>query len=177
MLFLFSANTNLLKEMASNNFYLNSDPLLFSNNQYRNTDDQFNEMVRQYNMMQQMNSQNNQNYAKDYVSMLDKTLKECDDFTKETLNSNTEFQKLNSELQEMIQFEILGMVKNKINYNQTAVKNIEAQIELVKKISAEIETEKRKNLNELNDYVKNYSNITFDEYKKKKKTQMNNESK
>lgn len=161
--------------MASNNFYLNSDPLLFSSQQYRN-EDNFNNMMTQYQMMQQqMNKQ--QFIQRDYVDELDKMLKSTDQSCISALNSNAEYQKLNMELQAMIQNEIMSLIKSKLNCNQNAVRNIERQIEILKETNSIVEDEKRKNLNELNDYIKNYSNITFDEYKKKKQQVENNESK
>lgn len=161
--------------MASNNFYLNSDPLLFSNQPYRN-EDNFNNMMAQYQMMQQqMNKQ--QFVQRDYVDELDRVLKSTDQSCISALNGNSEYQRLNMELQSMIQNEIMSLIRNKINCNQNAVRNIERQMEILKETNSMVEDEKRKNLNELNDYVKNYSNITFDEYKKKKQQLENDESK
>lgn len=161
--------------MASNNFYLNSDPLLFSTQPYR-SEDSLNNMMAQYQIMQQqMNKQ--QFVPKDYVDELDRILKSTDQSCLSVLNGNTEYQRLNIELQAMIQNEIMSLIKNKINCNQNAVRNIERQMEILKETNSIVEDEKRRNLNELNDYIKNYSNITFDEYKKKKQQLDNDESK
>lgn len=62
--------------MASNNFYLNSDPLLFSTQPYR-SEDSLNNMVTQYQMMQQQMNKP-QFTPKDYVDELDKMLKSTD---------------------------------------------------------------------------------------------------
>ena len=161
--------------MASNNFYLNSDPLLFSTQPYR-SEDSLNNMMTQYQIMQQqMNKQ--QFVPKDYVDELDRILKSTDQSCVSILNGNTEYQRLNIELQAMIQNEIMSLIKNKINCNQNAIRNIERQMEILKETNSIVEDEKRRNLNELNDYIKNYSNITFDEYKKKKQQLNNDESK
>lgn len=71
----------------------------------------------------------------------------------------------------------MSLIRNKINCNPNAVRNIERQMEILKETNSIIEDEKRRNLNELNDYIKNYSNITFDEYKKKKQQPKDNENK
>lgn len=166
--------------MASNNFYLNSDPLLFSNQQYGNDDmpRQLNDMMAQYQFLQQQrNNQNQQPSFRDYVGNLDEVLRNMNQSCKEALETNNEYTKLNTELQNLIQYELMSTIKTKINCNQNAVKNIERQLEIIKETNIEIENEQKKNLSELNDYVKNYSNITFDEYKKKKKQELNNESK
>ena len=39
-------------------------------------------------------------------------------------------------------------------------------MEMIDEAKHAIDDEQRRNINELNDYVKNYSNITFDEYKR-----------
>lgn len=172
--------------MASNNFYLNSDPLLFTNSSSYGNDDmskQLNDMMMQYQMMQQQKNiqnqqQSQQQFFKDYVGNLDDVLKNTSMTCKEALMSNREYQKLNTELQGIIQFEIMATIKNKINCNKTAINNIERQLEIIKEVNSNIEDEQKRNLSELNDYVKNYSNITFDEYKKKKQEELlNNESK
>lgn len=161
--------------MANNNFYLNGDPLLFSNSPYRNDDmnNQMSDMMMQYQIMQQQKI-NQQQMFKDYVGELDNLLKNTDMLCKEALSNNAEYQKLNFDLQSIIQTELIATIKNKINTNQNAVKNIERQFEIIREVKADIESEQKKNLSELNDYVKNYSNITFDEYKKKKQQKLEN---
>ena len=66
----------------------------------------------------------------------------------------------------MIQKELIASIKWHINSNPAASKNIERQMEIIKSAKDAVDTEQRKNLNEINDYVKNYSNITFDEYRR-----------
>ena len=52
--------------------------------------------------------------------------------------------------------------------NPTIVNNIKRQIELINNAKDNRDAVNRQNLNELNDYMKNYSHLTFDEYKKVK---------
>lgn len=161
--------------MASNNFYLSNDPLLFSNRN-EDTSRQLNDMMQQYYMMQQQKQQQQQQY-RDYVGELDAAMKSSSVLCQDSLNNNNEYKKLSSDLQALIQYELISTIKTKINCNQNAIRNIERQIELIKETNDNIETEQKQNLIELNDYVKNYSNITFDEYKKKKKQKtVNHES-
>lgn len=153
--------------MGSNNFFLNQDPLLFASNQYNplNGDDfrqQMNDSYNQYKLFQQKQ----QKQQIDYLSELDRMMKNVSNDTIAALNNNKEYKRLNNELNNLIQTEIMDSVKWKINNNPDAVKNIERQKELIEEANTLIENEKQQSLNELNDYVKNYSNITFDEYKK-----------
>lgn len=155
-----------------NNFFLNQDPLLFKSTfsspyqtepESQQIRQQLNDALIQYQNLQQ---QAVQPPLKDYLGELDTSLKNLNESAVEYLNSDDEYKKLNAELQAMIQQEIMRSVKWKINGNQAAIKNIQRQNEIINLANKTIEAEERKNLSELNDYVKNYSNITFDEYKR-----------
>lgn len=154
-----------------NNFFVNQDPLLFRNTYSSPYDtDTESEMRQQLDdaLIQYRNAQQRpmpQN-AKDYLGELDILLKNLNGSTVEFLNSNEEYQRLNAELQGMIQQEIMSSVKWRLNNNSSAIKNIQHQREIIENANKMVQAEERKSLSELNDYVKNYSNITFDEYKR-----------
>lgn len=152
----------------ANNFFLNQDPLLYQN-VYRSTEDdmrqQLNDSLNQYKILQQ---QQGVNMGRDYIGELDRFNKSLNQATIDALSDNKEYVELKNDLMNVIQDELLNNIKWKINSNPLVVKNIEKQFEIVKKVNGDIENEQRRNLNELNDYVKNYSDITFDEYKKMK---------
>lgn len=155
----------------ANNFFLNQDPLLFQSSFNQPSDDealqrQINDTIMRYNLMQKQRENFNKEGMTDYIGELDKLNKSLDENGVSILMSNPEYMKLHGELQNIIQDEILANIKWKINTNQNAVKNIEQQMNIIKETHKSIETEQRKNLLELNDYVKNYSDITFDEYKR-----------
>lgn len=153
----------------ANNFFLNNDPLLYQT-PFNKNDDQdvdfkkLNEIMTQYKQLQQQPPQ--PQYQRDYIAELDKVTKKIDSNTENLLKENIEYEKLNKELTEIIQSEIMANVRWKINSNPKAIKNIEKQLEIINETNEKIEKERKESLNELNEYVKNYSNITFDEYKK-----------
>lgn len=168
----------------ANNFFLSQDPLLFQNPYSRNslneeeTRKQFLETMNQYRNIQQKD--NIIPSIKDYLGELDNLTKNLNKNILNTLNQDEEYKKLNYELTTLIQTEIMSNIKWKINTNQDAIKNIERQTEIINKANQRLDEEQRQSLNELNDYVKNYSNITFDEYRKIKNNNKNineNESK
>lgn len=161
--------------MASNNFFLNNDPLLYHSNYGRNYDDNtLNDMVNQFKLMQQQ-QQPQQNYQQyDHLGELDRLMKNVNPNTIVLLADNAEYQKLSQDLTSLIQNELMSSIRWKINGNQEAIKNIQRQMELINNANKTLEDEQRQNLNELNDYVKNYSNITFEEYKKIKNEAMKN---
>ena len=119
-------------------------------------------------LMMEMQRQQQDYQATDWLGELDKTLKNLDGSTVENLNGNYEFSTLNGQLQGLIQSELMSLVKIKINGNPNAVDNIKKQMDLIKTTTNKIQQEEKQNLSELNDYMKNYSHLTFDEYRKLK---------
>lgn len=153
--------------MASNNFFLNNDPLLYHSNYGKQYDDNtMNDIINQFKLMQQQ-QQTQQNYQQyDHLGELDRLMKTVNPNAIALLSENEEYQKLNRDLTTLIQNELMSSIRWKINGNQEAIKNIQRQTEIINSTNKTLEDEQRQNLNELNDYVKNYSNITFEEYKK-----------
>lgn len=155
----------------ANNFFLNQDPLLYRDmpyQRYGSTDElrqQLDETKNRYKFLQ---SQVNETCT-DYVGDLDHLMRSLNDNISTTLHNDEEYKKLSAELSEIIQKELIGTIKWKINTNPIAIKNIERQQSIIEQAKLKEMEEQRKSLNELNDYVKNYSDITFDEYRRIKK--------
>lgn len=156
-------------------FYHNDDPLLRqqptlffqqSPTQGNNLSDAYAQMYKQQLMMELQQTPNNM--IKDWVGDLDIKMKELDSATVEMLSQDTEFSNLNGQLQLLIQSELMNLVKVKINSNPSAVENIKRQMEIMESSYNKIKQEEKENISELNDYIKNYSSLTFDEYKKLK---------
>lgn len=153
-----------------NNFVFSQDPLLFQSYQSKipTTEDfetrqkQLNDMMFQYKQMAQPRTE------RDYLGELDTLIRSLRKEVSDNLMSDVDYTRLNGELQSLIQEEIMSGIKWRINSNSNAVKNIEKQIELINREKNKTEEEERKNINEINDYMRNYSSITFDEYKKLK---------
>lgn len=156
------------------NFGFNQDPLLFNSivpkqvNNFQDGNDlrqQYDAVITQYQALQQKIPQQQ---PTDYVGELDKLTRELDEDIIQTLSNNTEYVKFNSELQYLIQEEMLRSVKWKINNNPEAVSRINKMKELIDIAKKEKVDENNRNLMELNDYIKNFSDLTFDEYKQLK---------
>jgi vacuolar-type H+-ATPase subunit I/STV1 len=146
-----------------NNIFLpGNDPLLYSQSQYY--PQQFHDKMEQrYNEYIGRAKQ-----MPDKLSELDIKLKNLNSSSEEKLKEDAEFIDLSNTLQAAIQSEIMLLVKQQINSNPEMVKNIDRQITIIKNIESSVSEAERKNIAELNDYLKNYSNMTFDEYKKLK---------
>jgi hypothetical protein len=65
----------------------------------------------------------------------------------------------------MIQTEIMKSVKHSLNTNPEVISKISRAKDIIREVKINQETEDRRSLNELNDYITNYSDMTFNEYK------------
>jgi uncharacterized UPF0160 family protein len=167
-----------------NNFVFSQDPLLYQNiGQAMRTQpeydprQQFDMALAQYNQMQQAlnNKQNGQQDTgvKDYLGELDEILQDLDESVKNKLNDNEEFVEINTQIQTMIQTEIMKGVKWKINSNPEAVSKIDNLKTIIKNVKKEQIAEEKKNMLELNDYLNHYSSMSFDDYKRIKSQTQN----
>ena len=155
-----------------NNFVFSQDPLLYQNISQAmkpqpefDPRQQFDNALAQYQQMQQaLNSKMGsvQEGGKDHLGELDDMMKELDETVASKLQGNEEFTEVNSQLQSMIQEELMRGVKWKINAKPEAISKIDS----LKKMIKEQAIEEKKNMMELNDYLNNYSSMSFDDYKR-----------
>lgn len=136
-----------------NNFFLNQDPLL---------------SAQQYETQAPMMFQQQMHSMKDTVGELDRTLKGLSQNVLNKLNENANFNNLNASFQNNVQQELLSLVKNRLNMDPNVINNVNELLKIINDVKKEVESEKEESLNEMNDYMKNYSHLTFDEYKKMK---------
>lgn len=160
----------------ANNFYLN-DPLLFQTPHSRGVESE-EDIKRQFtDFMTKYNSRQSQQQSRDYVGELEDAVKTITSTSSDSLSANEEYNDLRASLSEMIQYELMQTIRWKINSNANAVKNIERQLELIRESNRASDDEQRRNLTEINDYIKNYSNMTFDEYRRMKESGDNQKKK
>lgn len=172
--------------MANNNFFLSQDPLLFQSPytqpmQNMPADDgqlrqQLNDAYMRYRDAQERTSKH-QSYD-DYIGELDLAMRNAPEDVVKALSENEEYISLNEQLQGMIQKEIMSSIKWRLNSNPSVVRIVQREKELIDEKKREIAEEEKRNMNELNDYMKNYSDMTFNEYKQtKQKARKNNKKK
>ena len=157
-----------------NNFGFNQDPLLFQsiipkqtqsfqeNNDLRQ---QYDAVITQYQALQQKIPQAP---TKDYLGELDTMTREMDPDIVEKLSQDADYTRINAELQYLIQEEILKSLRLKINNNPEDVSRIDKMKDIINAAKKEKNDENNRNMMELNDYIKNFSDLTFDEYKRLK---------
>lgn len=105
---------------------------------------------------------------KDWLSELDETLKHLEPNVVEELNKNSQFVGLNNDLQATVQQEMMNLIKGKLNIYPQVVENVKQQLSIISEVTNKTKEDERRSMSELNDYIKNYSNLTFDDYKKMK---------
>jgi hypothetical protein len=142
--------------------------------QMQNINDAYANFYKQQMLMEMQQQKSND---RDWLGDLDSKMKELDKSAIDMLGGNTEFSELNAKLQSFVQSEIMGIVKIKLNSSQDVINNIKRQIEIINDTNQKVKEKERQNIEEIHDYMKNYSNMTFDDYKKLKqgiKPQNNN---
>lgn len=160
-----------------NNFVFSQDPLLYSalmskQNPQAEYDmrQQLDNAIAHYQMMtnQQVPSASSKQQARDYLGEVDKLTKDLDEDVMLVLTSDIEYIKINEDIQRMIQEEIVKNIKWKINSNPEAINKLERMKDLIASAKRSKEDEDKKVMADLNDYIKNYSDLTFEEYKQLK---------
>ena len=139
-----------------NNFFLNQPDPLLQNGMYENIPNPI--------LLQQVQQQQ----FKDTIKELDDALKSLSPSMVERLSKDTKFSMLNTDFQNIVQQELLLLVKNKLNMNPKIQSNIQEQLSIIEETRRNIEKEKESSINEMNDYMNNYAHLTFDEYRRMK---------
>jgi vacuolar-type H+-ATPase subunit I/STV1 len=158
-----------------NNFVFGSDPLLYSSTMPRqeyvaepDIKRQLDNVMQQYQQLQQSKSVEQ---TRDWLGEFDNMLKELDSELAETIANDQEFAQLNLLVQQDIQTEIMSSIKWKLNNRSDVTQRIKRLMDIVSHYKQSKMNEDKKNLSDLTDYIQNYSDMTFNEYKKMKGNQ------
>lgn len=159
-----------------NNFVFSQDPLLYTSLMARQNPQneaelrqQLNDAIIQYQAMNQPpQPQTQPQVEKDYLGEVDKMVSELDEDIVLVLSADAEYLKLQDDLQKMIQEEMMRSIKWKINSNPKAISKMDRLKELIVAAKKNKNDEDRRIMADINDYVKNYSDLTFEEYKQLK---------
>lgn len=158
-----------------NNFVFSQDPLLYaslSNRQPTQSEydmrRQLDDAMAQYQALSQVQPSQQKQQQKDYLGEIDDIIRGLDSDTVNMLNTDVEYVKINDELQKMMQEEMIKSIKWKINSNQDAIYKMERMKELIQNAKKTKDEENRKVMADINDYITNYADLTFEEYKQLK---------
>lgn len=162
-----------------NNFVFSQDPLLYTTTipqQPSETDikRQLDTVMAQYQALQQQKPPTpptQQTVAvEDHIGALDNMMQSLNQSVLDSLNTNVEFVQLNQTLQQSIQIELMKGIKEKLNVNPDVINRVSRMKEIIQETKTQQENEDRQSMSELNDYIKNYSDMTFNEYKQLKQS-------
>lgn len=158
-----------------NNFVFSQDPLLYASLTARQNPQteydmkrQLDEAMAQYQVLSQTQTPQPKPQQKDYLGEIDDIIRNLDSDTVTLLNADIEYAKINDDLQRITQEEMIRSVKWKINSNPDAVSKMERMKDLIQNAKKVKDEENRKVMADINDYITNYSDLTFDEYKQLK---------
>ena len=158
-----------------NNFVFSQDPILYNPTipQYQadpvEIKKQLDVVMAQYQQLQQARDRSQPSTpppTTDYLGELDTLLSGLDESDLQILNEDSEFIELNNNIQKLIQTEIMNSIKWKVNSHPDISQNVSRLKTIVTNIKKERDNIQKRNMNELNDYIQNYSDMTFNEYKK-----------
>lgn len=156
-----------------NNFVFGTDPLLYSSTMPRqemitepDIRRQLDSVMQQYQQLQQ--SKQVEPPQKDWIGDFDKTLKGLDPTVADALMSDEEFVQLNAIVQQDIQNEIMSSIKWKLNGRQETTQRVQRMMDIIENYNRDKAQEDKRNIAEIADYIQNYSDMTFNEYKKLK---------
>jgi DNA repair exonuclease SbcCD nuclease subunit len=162
--FVFSGSDPLLYNTMASNVQRQMPPEMDVRQQLDNALAQYQQA--QQNLLAKQPPQQPEKEQKDYLGELDEMVKELDEEVMGRLQVNEEFITLNAEIQQMIQNEIMKSVRWKINSNPEAISKIETLKKTIKTAQKEQQAEEKRSMMELNDYITNYSSMSFDDYKR-----------
>ena len=162
-----------------NNFVFGSaDPLLYNNMMPKGSDTvylpesdikrQLDTMLQQYQQLQQ--SKNSEQPTKDWIGEFDSALKNLDPDVANSLMEDQEFAQLNAAVQQDIQNEIMLSIKWKLNTKQDTIHRVKRLIDIIDSHNRDKAQEDKKQMAEISEYLQNYSDMTFNEYKQMKAT-------
>lgn len=102
-----------------------------------------------------------QNLTTDFYALLQKEMEGLTETEIVELSKFKPYIEANNKLGILVQAELLNLVKRQINANPEVIKNVIESVKAYKK-------ERDKEMNDFQDYIKNYSDITYKEYKELK---------
>lgn len=168
-----------------NNFVFSQDPILYSSTipsyqqpEAQDIKKQLDVVMAQYQTLQQnqnkssMPSPAESQRPADHLGELDTMIANLDEDDIAILNNDAEFIQLNEFIQKSIQEEIVNTIKWKINSSQDKIDKINKLKEIINNVKKEKEIARNKSISEINDYIQNYSDMTFNEYKKIKQAKL-----
>lgn len=101
------------------------------------------------------------NATTDYYALLQKEIESLNEIERNEITSYTPYIEANNQLNNLVQLELINLIKRQLNSNPDVLNKVIESIKSFKK-------EKNKEIEDFQDYIKNYSDITYKEFKELK---------
>lgn len=148
--------------MMMNNIFLGNDPLL-SNKDYISRLEQ--ELSQQKSLYSKMNEQ----YAPtDYYGKMEEAYSKLSPQEQAEINSDEEYVHYMTLLNGFISQETINMIRNTLNSSERSKNVLKCLVEAIDRFHLRKTDENNARMSEFQDYMTNYSNMTFAEYKQMK---------
>ena len=102
-----------------------------------------------------------QNLTTDFYSLLQKEMESLNEVEIQELSKYQPYIEANNKLSVLVQSELLNLVKRQLNNNPEVIKSVIDSIKEYKK-------ERTKEISDFQDYIKNFSDMTYKDYKQLK---------
>jgi hypothetical protein len=127
---------------------------------------QLDNVMQHYQQLQQ--TKQSEPPQKDWLGDFDNALKSLDEDVEVALSNDPEFAQLNLIVQQDIQNEIMQSIKWKLNNKPETIHRVKRMMDIIEHYNHEKHNEDKRQMAEISDYLQNYSDMTFNEYKQMK---------
>lgn len=161
--------------MQTNVFLGGADPLLGNTNSY-NSSDYDTKIAELQAMQQRLESQKQQsNYFEKVNSSpiwdeIEKITAELSDREFEIVNKSEEFQTSQNAVMAILQREYMRLMRPIVENTTDGKETLKSHLELIKRLRKEATREVNKNIELFNEYTQNYSDMTYTEFLKMRKS-------
>lgn len=158
----------------------NTDPLLGSVSPYTATQNDYDAKIAELQAMQQRLEQQKQqsNYSKKLNSSpiwdeIEKITSELSDREFELINNSSEYQESQSAVMAILNREYMRLMRPIVESTTDGQNALKTHLELLKRLRKEATREVDKNIELFSEYTQNYSDMTYSEFLKMKKSNNN----
>lgn len=155
----------------------NADPLLGNANHYAATQNDYDAKIAELQAMQQRLEQQKQqsNYSKNLNSSpiwdeIEKITSELSDREFELINNSKEYQESQSAVMTILNREYMRLMRPIVESTTDGQNALKTHLELLKRLRKDATREVDKNIELFNEYTQHYSDMTYSEFLKMKKS-------
>lgn len=152
-----------------NNIFLGNDPLLTNKDYISRLEQELSQQKSLYNKM-------NEQYAPiDYYGKMEEAFSKLSPQEQAEINNDEEYVHYMTLLNGFISQETINMIRNTLNTSERSKNVLKCLVEAIDKFHLRKTDENTRMINDFQDYMSNYSNMTYSDYLEMKKGGENNQ--